>query len=319
MAFDSNKVYLGKYMWDDLSGKWFISESGNFVRNQSTINKLNAISGRKPSAPVTKAPKVKPESARLKLLKNFDARKFSPGLKFTTSQGHIKSWVRPLTLKGGQNPNMNYAQAKYVDFKGKIQKDRFYGKWGAQVNKVSIKNATVLKGFEQMIRHLQIAVYNIQIQSENFRIFVGRRALKVFQNSFKNQRFYDRGSSHWKGLSSATLAKRAKHGTGSKILIEYGDLRDSLEFFSNKSKAGVVTKRVRANAGHHKKHTICYAGYHNEGVGTYGRSNVPYVQRQFIGFSSYLDPLVDPYMSKMMERYLFDSVFLSKPIANIKY
>ena len=82
---------------------------------------------------------------------------------------------------------------------------------------------------------------------------------------------------------------------------------------------GIETEVVRANPAHHKAHSICYAGYHNEGVGTYGRyrgrfHSKRYIKRQFIGHSSYMNPITDPFMKKMLKLYLFDSVFLTRKV-----
>ena len=33
---------------------------------------------------------------------------FSSGTKFTTRQGHLASWAKPMSLKGGSNPNYNW-------------------------------------------------------------------------------------------------------------------------------------------------------------------------------------------------------------------
>lgn len=95
-----------------------------------------------------------------------------------------------------------------------------------------------------------------------------------------------------------------------------------MESIKLKERVNLITTRVYtdivpANAAKHKKHSICYAGYHNEGKGTYGRGwnghkPKPYIRRQFMGHSSHLDPYKDSFMRKMMKMYLFDSVFLVK-------
>ena len=180
-------------------------------------------------------------------------------------------------------------------------------------------SATILNGTKQWIRQIQISQYALRVQAENFRVVVGRRAMKVFQNSFKYQQFYSNRSRRWTPLSSYTLKKRARRGTGSRILKEYGDLYNSIKLDESAGvgRTRVYTDIVPANAGHHKKHSICYAGYHNEGKGTYGSAwnghkPKPYVKRQFMGHSSYLNPFTDSFMRKMMKLYLFDSVFLMK-------
>ena len=46
---------------------------------------------------------------------------FSQGTSFTTRQGHLQSWAKPLTLRGGQNPNYNWSRVGYSDFDGVIR------------------------------------------------------------------------------------------------------------------------------------------------------------------------------------------------------
>lgn len=42
---------------------------------------------------------------------------FSSGTKFTTRQGHIAPWAKPMTLKGGSNPNYNWGRVSYINSK----------------------------------------------------------------------------------------------------------------------------------------------------------------------------------------------------------
>lgn len=247
---------------------------------------------------------------------------FSSGTRFTIRQGHIAPWAKPMTLKGGSNPNYNWGRVSYINSKGSVSKSSFSDRWGADTNqgkRGAGSSATILNGTKQWIRQIQISQYALRVQAENFRVVVGRRAMKVFQNSFKYQQFYSNRSRRWTPLSSYTLKKRARRGTGSRILKEYGDLYNSIKLDESAGvgRTRVYTDIVPANAGHHKKHSICYAGYHNEGKGTYGSAwnghkPKPYVKRQFMGHSSYLNPFTDSFMRKMMKLYLFDSVFLMK-------
>lgn len=247
---------------------------------------------------------------------------FSSGTRFTTRQGHIAPWAKPMTLKGGSNPNYNWGRVSYINSKGSVSKSLSSDRWGADTNqgkRGAGSSATILNGTKQWIRQIQISQYALRVQAENFRVVVGRRAMKVFQNSFKYQQFYSNRSRRWTPLSSYTLKKRARRGTGSRILKEYGDLYNSIKLDESAGvgRTRVYTDIVPANAGHHKKHSICYAGYHNEGKGTYGSAwnghkPKPYVKRQFMGHSSYLNPFTDSFMRKMMKLYLFDSVFLIK-------
>ena len=234
---------------------------------------------------------------------------FSSGTRFTTRQGHIAPWAKPMTLKGGSNPNYNWGRVSYINSKGSVSKSSSSGRWGADTNqgkRGAGSSATILNGTKQWIRQIQISQYALRVQAENFRVVVGRRAMKVFQNSFKYQQFYSNRSRRWTPLSSYTLKKRARRGTGSRILKEYGDLYNSIKLDESAGvgRTRVYTDIVPANAGHHKKHSICYAGYHNEGKGTYGSAwnghkPKPYVKRQFMGHSSYLNPFTDSFMRKM--------------------
>lgn len=247
---------------------------------------------------------------------------FSSGTRFTIRQGHIAPWAKPMTLKGGSNPNYNWGRVSYINSKGSVSKSSSSDRWGADTNqgkRGAGSSATILNGTKQWISQIQISQYALRVQAENFRVVVGRRAMKVFQNSFKYQQFYSNRSRRWTPLSSYTLKKRARRGTGSRILKEYGDLYNSIKLDESAGvgRTRVYTDIVPANAGHHKKHSICYAGYHNEGKGTYGSAwnghkPKPYVKRQFMGHSSYLNPFTDSFMRKMMKLYLFDSVFLMK-------
>lgn len=247
---------------------------------------------------------------------------FSSGTRFTTRQGHLTSWAKPLTLSGGKNPNYNWSRVSYRDFDGSVRKGSSSGRWGADINrnKKGISGSTtVLAGTRQWIRQIQISLHQLYINAENFRVVMGQRAIKVFQNSFKYQHFYSSNSRQWQSLSPYTLRKRARRGTGNRILKEYGDLYNSIKIdeHSGLYTTRVYTDIVHSNSSHHKKHSICYAGYHNEGKGTYGsgwngHKPKPYIRRQFMGHSSHLDPFTDNFMRKMMKLYLFDNVFLVK-------
>lgn len=243
---------------------------------------------------------------------------FSKGTVFRDQQGHYQSWIKSATLKGGKGVTNSWGRAKYVGPRG-IGRVGSNQKWLIDINRGKRGSGGGELTPMQWVRHLQIALYQVNIQAENFRIMVGKRALKVFQDSFREQKFYSNKGRKWPSLSSYTLQKRAKRGTGSRILREYGDLLNSIKVEDN---AGVMTTRVYtdivpANASHHKKHSICYAGYHNEGKGRYGAARnghtpKPYVKRKFMGHSSHLNPLTDAWLRKMMKQYLFDSVFQVK-------
>lgn len=245
---------------------------------------------------------------------------FSSGTSFTQRTGHLHNWAKPMSLRGGDNPNHNWNRAKYVSRTG-IKTVGAKHRWGADVNRYKKGAAGKYATFNgsQWIRHLQIALYQLHIQAENYRVMVGKRALKVFQTSFREKKFYSNKGRRWQSLAPYTLKKRASRGTGFRILHEYGDLLNSIKVDERVgyNKTRVYTDIVPANASHHKKHSICYAGYHNEGKGRYGaprngHTPKPYVKRKFMGHSSHLNPLTDAWLRKMMKQYLFDSVFQVK-------
>ncbi len=310
------------YSYDDLTGKWFASESGAFVRNQAIIKQLEDATGKihhiGKKRTASKSSTARRQSLA-RLQKNYGSFFQSKTGLFSDKGGHIRSWAKPLTLRGGKDPIYNWGRTPYRGANGKIVSGSSSTRWGSNIN--SNGPATVLVGTKQWIRQLQIAQHALYVSAEHFRIVVGQRAIKVFQNSFKYQQFYSSRAQRWKPLSAWTLKKRAWRGTGSRILKEYGDLHDSIKIKENVNlkTTQVYTDIVPANNSHHKRYSICYAGYHNEGCGTYGNGwngHKPkaYIRRQFMGHSSHLDPYKDPFMKKMMKMYLFDSVFLVKKV-----
>lgn len=221
--------------------------------------------------------------------------------------GRAKGWARSLAANGNS-------------MRVQIGKDRaWYAKLGYRSKSGGIKGALT---FQSWIKQLEIAAHQVTVQAENFRIAIGYRAQKVFQESWKLNRFNTAQSTKWQALSAYTLRKRAKRKTGSKILREYGDLFNSIKVNENtmvgrggKAMMGtqVYTDIVPADASKHKKNSICYAGWHNEGEGTYGRGfhgrrPKHYVQRQFMGHST----AIDNFAAQFADRYLFDMVFLDR-------
>lgn len=302
---------VSNYSFDEESGKWYDRESGNFVRNKNTLRRLYEATGRANIGRQVRktTPKVTRSSA---LWQKYG--KFFPA---QSKKSFSEAWAKPMTLRGGSNPNQNFSRVYYHGPDGIGIRDNANRKWGANINSSKSGSATILEGTKEWERHFMIVLHYLPIRAANFRVLVSKRAMKVFQNSFRYQQFYSRPTQRWKALSSATLQKRMKRETGSRILREYGDLYKSLKSKEKGNTTTVYTDIVPADPGHHKKYSICYAGYHNEGKGTYGRSwnghkAKPYIKRQFMGHSSYLDPLKDGFMKKMMKIYLFDSVFLAK-------
>lgn len=244
--------------------------------------------------------------------------------------GQSPEWSRQLTLSEGKNANYNWGRREYRNTKAKEvfgynsrgKQIRIGGKtkrtgadslWGSALKKGGAYN---LKDIKQMVKQILIAERNVALYAEHFRVLVGERAIQVFRNSFKYHKFYTNNSDTWHPLAEYTLRKRAKKGTGSQILVEYGDLRDSfeLEKEADPMTTRVTTGIVKPSEVNRKKYPICYAGWHNEGEGTYGngwgrRRPKQYIKRQFMGHSTYLDPMTDGFLRKMLKTYLFDSVF----------
>lgn len=227
--------------------------------------------------------------------------------------GRSPLWSKNLTLQGGKSPNYNWERVKYVNFRGASQHTRVNELWGSNIDRGGVG---ILNGGQGLIRQLQIAQAQVMINAEHFRVLVGERAIQVFRNSFKYHKFYSAHSTPWHPLADFTIRKREKRGTGSRILVEYRDLMDSFKLEKNAEPitTRVSTDIVQPNEAHHKRYAICYAGWHNEGEGTYGngfggRSPKQYIKRQFMGHSTYLNPVVDPFLKKMMKTYLFDAVF----------
>lgn len=231
---------------------------------------------------------------------------------------HLQDWAKPLAITGGKDTNYGWSKREYFDSKSsKMLKTS--SRWGVDVGGHKGGSGGILNGGEDFLRHLQLAIHAVEINAANFRIVVGQRAMKVFQTSFVKKKFYNRGAHKWRALAEYTKKKRRRRGTGVSILDEYGDLKKSIKLKENAGKLAsqVYTDIVPANDSHHKKHSICYAGYHNEGKGQYGRArngHKPhrYYKRKFMGHSSHLNPLTDEFMMKLMKLYLFDSVFLVK-------
>ena len=251
-------------------------------------------------------------------------------------QGVLRGWARPLTLRGGADPDYGFRRLTYykpgvlVNGKRKIEFSP-HTRYGTDLNqlnkkdigKTKIGKGYVIKGSHGWIEHLKIAIRQVTLNAEHFRIAVGYRAMKVFQDSFKRQQFHSAGTTKWAPLSKFTLKKRKKRNIKSKkILHEYGDLRNSIEMnenYTGNTTSGkitrIYTKQVEANADHYKKRTLCYAGLHNspqpgETYGRWGNPPKPYIQRQFMGHSTYIEAFA---LSKM-KTYLFDDVFLVREV-----
>lgn len=316
-----------KFEWNSSTGKLYYRE-GSWTRHatDSEIREYRRSTGESAGRRRIRGESVKMSSKYRSL--------------FNPSSFKNKEFVkasRLLGLTGGKNPEYGWHRAFFegVDKDGKLatQKDIWTRKWGTLRNQLSKKDigktkigkGAVLNGSKDWIRHLQIAIHQLQVNAEKFRVIVGHRALKVFQKSFALQRFYATGSQKWTPLSFYTKEKRMKRGTGSRILKEFGDLYNSIKIHDSLADNGVKLTRIYTDIvkprdkekyksrrdekqRKHKKHTLCYAGLHNNPKPgyTYGNRRRPYIQRQFMGHSD----IIDSFALSKLRVYFFDNVFL---------
>lgn len=323
----SNKSFeFGKYEYSTLGGKYYRAKIGeSFAKEISKSTYLKYYSQYHGSTP-----KGTRTRTNVKLAEGWKKQLWA---KSTWSQSpwnnygrRIQPHLRPLTINDR------------TPFYGRIQTEtgRSHGEWGAKLSNGKYKGAVfVLNGLQEWMKHLQIAKYQMTIQAEHFRITVGQRALRVFQLAFKYHKFYNEDS-NWKELASYTRRKRMVAGTwfGSQKskLYETGAMAGAFDY---KPKMGNMTQISTGTPSTTRKRmsvrdvvkgvplkgrstyttNYVYAGIHNEGVpkGRKPGSKVP--RRQFMGWSNYhlhhMDK-IDTFAYEIADRYLFDSVFLTK-------
>ena len=224
--------------------------------------------------------------------------------KLSTKQGSLKSWQNAYS-KTNVSPIKGIPR---FDSQGQplfgTEKIKGRARWGVDINKnVTSKNALT---FATWADHLFTAAHQLTTQAERFRMAALHKALSTFEESFRYQKFRTAQSPKWRSLAPSTRNKRLKRkrkmGNIMAILNEYGDLAKSLEL--NSSEHTITTKEIPADISKYKYRNQTYAGFHNEGIP--GRLT----KRQFMGHSSYLDPMTNTTMSMMVKQYLFDSVFM---------
>lgn len=214
---------------------------------------------------------------------------FSPAYKNPQS-GWLKDWAKPLALKApGKNGKGGYFNPE-KRLGGTVWKTHI-----TQQAKGDPTDGFVLKDFKDWVRHLKVVEHSIPVYAERYRVAYGYRALQVFRNSFKYDRFYSSGESIWPALSKNTIKRRIRHKTWpGRKLREYFNLYKSLDDIER-----VGADMVRVSANDWK------AGLHNNPLPD---SHTP--KRQFMGFSTYLFDFQETYL----KRYLFDSVFVAKQV-----
>ncbi len=146
---------------------------------------------------------------------------------------------------------------------------------------------------KQLARQWANLPNKFEVNIFNFETLVGNAAKKVFQDSFYLRRFN----------SSGTFAWRARRDNKPHpILEETGNLKNSIVWqrSSTGSQRGVVIYTSPFAFKHSKRQygrNFCYAAVHNDpsGTHTYGKSGVPSIQRQFIGYSTILNDKISSY------------------------
>lgn len=137
---------------------------------------------------------------------------------------------------------------------------------------------------ERVLSQWKDASHNFDLNLNNFEVRIGREVATIFKTSFAIHRFNTASSSPWK--------KRRDRKTH-PILFETGTLKNSIKY-KTLADAGKKTVKIYTDpnafgtAARHKG--FCYAAVHNDpsGTHTYG-GGVPSVQRQFMGYSSYIE------------------------------
>lgn len=279
--------------------------------------------------------------------KAYDAalRRFDNKTPFTRTQFSIDSkWKKKLWSsndiqrkawlnKGGQldkayRPLSLSTKSTYFGRVNFSEKGRTSSQWGAHLTIGSgNKVVHVINGFNDWIRHIQIAQHQLTVQANNFKVVVARRALRVFQLAFKFHKFYNEDKP-WDKLADYTMEKRMAIGTWKgehkSKLNEYGKLAKSLKLSEEGGAMRISTDKVTAKRVNYYRYpaphkgkpymkTFVYAGYHNEDTkkGKKPGSKIP--RRQFMGWSNRnkMDK-IDMFAFEIADRYLLDSVFMSR-------
>lgn len=177
---------------------------------------------------------------------------------------------------------------------------------------------------EQLMAQIKELPIKLDVSTLNFTVDVRQKAMDTFHQSFKYHRFYSARSERWQDWTENTRKKRiANHTWKNGLLREYKTMYESLNVergdrYDQRTVEHIIRQRVFTNPAKYYTSTnphrgFCYAGIHNNpGPGdTYGngfggkRRVVKAVQRQFMGFSTYIDKHVE----SNIDKFLLDGVF----------
>lgn len=136
----------------------------------------------------------------------------------------------------------------------------------------------------QIMQQWKHASHRFDLNLNNFEVRIGRAAADIFKKSFEMHRFNTASSQPWKQRRD-----RKPH----PILKETSTLKNSIKHKTMTGQKRVVRIYTDPTAfGTAARHRgFCYAAVHNDTSGshTYGKSGVKSIQRQFMGYSSYLE------------------------------
>jgi len=149
---------------------------------------------------------------------------------------------------------------------------------------------------EQLTQQWRPLQHRFGLQLWNFKVEASKAAVEVFQESFDLHRMNTNNSMTWRERT-----RSYKH----PIMHETGTLKNSIKYKEQtKTQMRIYTDpNAFGTATRHKG--FCYAAVHNDPSGshTYGRTGVPSVQRQFIGFSTVLDKRIKALSVKIFEGF----------------
>jgi hypothetical protein len=186
-------------------------------------------------------------------------------------------------------------------------------KYDARKMRGRFRSGMTVLTHKQWKNQIKLLPERIASRADSFISVMSYRAQTIFQNSFKQQRFYSSDGGIWKRLSPVTIAKRTKNGTWpGSILNETGDLLRSIKVSEPMQEGFIRNAKVYTDPKAFRSHKdgrmyFCYAGLHNNPsqTDTYGRIRTHIVQRQFMGHSTYYVE----FENKIIDKYLFYDIF----------
>lgn len=175
---------------------------------------------------------------------------------------------------------------------------------------------------DEFVNHIRLLPGMADKAFVKYVVALSKRALVIFDHSFKEHRFYSANGKPWKPITDTTWKLRQYHAKkyGKKLsprehkLEEFGYLRGSIEIDKStlSSGGGLYRRKVWTNPEKFRSpvhNGFVYAGVHNDPnrsdtYGTrFGRKRA--IKRQFMGHSTYMDD----FMTRYASRYLFDEIF----------